>query len=34
MSKSEIKTCGCKNCSGMHDNKSEKKEHKPSKCDK
>lgn len=29
MSKSENKTCGCKNCSGMHDNKEYKKDKKP-----
>ncbi len=33
MSKSESKTCGCKNCSGMHMGKDSKKDKKPN-CDK
>lgn len=33
MSKSENKTCGCKNCSGMYMGKDSKKDKKPN-CDK
>ena len=33
MSKSQSKTCGCKNCSGMYENKECKKDKKPH-CDK
>lgn len=33
MSKPQSKTCGCKNCSGMYENKECKKDKKPH-CDK